>query len=261
MGLLLLKLTVTPMLMAIVSLAAKKWGNLVAGILAGMPLTSAPILIYMAIEQGIPFAKQAANGSLNGLAAIVGTYISYHVASIFLRPLFSSIISLTIYFVMSKFIFDINIEFLSIFAILVGNCALLCATRGKLAPIEGVKSPLNLMARIVATTSLVVLVTGFADRLGAELSGALSPIPVIAWPLTVFAHIHGGRTEAVVIIRGNAISGFGILAFYLVVGYGLSSLDPSLTFLLAITAAMIVPGLFLVAHCNRGRKPSERFSS
>jgi hypothetical protein len=48
-------------------------------------------------------------------------------------------------------------------------------------------------------------------------SGLLAPIPVIAWPLAVFAHVQGGHHELGAIVRGNAIGAVGVLGFYLAV--------------------------------------------
>jgi hypothetical protein len=41
---------------------------------------------------------------------------------------------------------------------------------------------------MIAATSMVLLVTASARLLGPQLSGLLSPIPVLAWPLCIFVH-------------------------------------------------------------------------
>jgi hypothetical protein len=50
--LLLIKLLLTPLLMFAVSWAARRWGPGIGGLLAGLPLTSGPISIYLFAEQG-----------------------------------------------------------------------------------------------------------------------------------------------------------------------------------------------------------------
>ncbi|MBL7590137.1 hypothetical protein INQ07_25710, partial [Escherichia coli] len=50
MSLIAAKIVVTPTLMWAVSAAARRWGSLVGGLLSGLPLTSAPISIYLAAE-------------------------------------------------------------------------------------------------------------------------------------------------------------------------------------------------------------------
>ena len=63
-SLLAIKLIVTPLVVLLASLASRRWGDVVAGWLVGLPLTSAPVSVFLAIEQGPLFAAQAAMGSI-----------------------------------------------------------------------------------------------------------------------------------------------------------------------------------------------------
>src|SRR5215470_12301900 len=65
-----LKLIVTPLLIAIATFVTRRWGPGVGGWLAGFPLTSAPVSVFLAFEQGPAFAAGAAVGTLLGLAAM-----------------------------------------------------------------------------------------------------------------------------------------------------------------------------------------------
>jgi hypothetical protein len=60
-----------------ISLSSRRWGSLIAGLLAGMPLTSGPISVYLAIEQGQRFAAHAAMGALSGTASVLISYLCY----------------------------------------------------------------------------------------------------------------------------------------------------------------------------------------
>ena len=55
-----LKLVLTPLLIAAASLAQRKWGGLAGGLIAGLPLTSAPVSVFLALEHGPAFAAHAA---------------------------------------------------------------------------------------------------------------------------------------------------------------------------------------------------------
>src|SRR5205807_3346692 len=63
---LLLKFLVTPLFILIVTLIGRRWGTLVSGLLVGLPLTSAPVSLFLAIEQGTTFASRAALGTMTG---------------------------------------------------------------------------------------------------------------------------------------------------------------------------------------------------
>ena len=65
--LLLLKLTLAPVLVALATLVARQWGPRAGGVLIGFPLSTGPILIFLAIDHGLEFAQQAAVGILFGL--------------------------------------------------------------------------------------------------------------------------------------------------------------------------------------------------
>src|SRR2546422_11343874 len=67
MTLLFAKLVLTPLLIAAVTLAGRRWGPAVGGWLAGLPLTSGPVSVFLALEQGPGFAARAAVGTLAGL--------------------------------------------------------------------------------------------------------------------------------------------------------------------------------------------------
>jgi hypothetical protein len=74
---LVLKLVITPLLIAAATLVARRWGPGVGGWLAGFPLTSAPVSVFLALEQGRDFAAEAAVGTLLGLTALAVFCLAY----------------------------------------------------------------------------------------------------------------------------------------------------------------------------------------
>src|SRR5260221_5248416 len=66
MNVLLLKLALTPALIGAVSVAGRRWGPSVSGWLVGLPLTSGPVALFLALGQGLPFAARSAVGILAG---------------------------------------------------------------------------------------------------------------------------------------------------------------------------------------------------
>jgi hypothetical protein len=77
MSLLAIKLILTPLVVLLASLAARRWGDAVAGWLVGLPLTSAPVSVFLAIEQGPSFAAHAAGGSIAGVVSQAAFCIGY----------------------------------------------------------------------------------------------------------------------------------------------------------------------------------------
>jgi hypothetical protein len=98
----------------------------------------------------------------------------------------------------------------------------------------------DLPSRVFASTALVMFVTLFAKSLGAQLSGLLSPVPVIAWPLVVFAHAQGGRANALAVIRGTSIGAIGLIAFFLLVLHFVTTLNLLIVYLFALFASILL---------------------
>src|SRR5258707_2792895 len=78
---LLLKLTLAPLLVAAATLVAGKWGPRVGGFLMGLPLTTGPIFLLLAIDQGPHFATGSAVGILFGLVGLAAFAVAYAATS------------------------------------------------------------------------------------------------------------------------------------------------------------------------------------
>ena len=75
--LLALKLLLVPALLAVISIAGKRWGPDVAGWLAGFPSLTGPILFFLAIERGAEFTTQAAVLSLACVFSALAFGVTY----------------------------------------------------------------------------------------------------------------------------------------------------------------------------------------
>lgn len=212
----IIKVTVTPLLMWLVFVIARKWGSLVAGVAAGLPISSGPISVYLALEHGAEFAKQAALGSLVGLAAIAALYVAYASSIRSLSVMSSCVVSVAVFLAVSSFVWktDRPISVMLLTSLLVLVVLQLTRPSGSVAPAPAEKSRLDLPARIVVSLGLVLGITGLAYQLGPTTSGLLAPIPVVACPLIVFAHAQDGREAAKAVIRGTTIGLPSVLIFY-----------------------------------------------
>lgn len=215
-----LKLFITPALMLLISLAAKRWGTQIGGLLSGLPLTSALVMMFLSLEQGETFASMAVPGALAGLAAIQATYLFYFLVTRSVSALAGCIAALVFYgsvaFVMSRS----GWLALSIVATLLLVAVIIIVTSKQAQTQAAHYIPLPrwvIPMRMVTATLLLMAITASAEWLGPLASGLLAPIPVIAWPLAVFAHVQGGHHELGAIVRGNAIGAVGVVGFYLTV--------------------------------------------
>jgi hypothetical protein len=113
-------------------------------------------------------------------------------------------------------------------------------------------SPWDLPLRIVVATGLVLLLTGIAPAIGGHLTGLLSPFPIYAGVLAIFAHRQSGGRAATNVLRGLLLGLFSFAAFFLLLAIGLSRFGIGLTFLIATGTALVIQGLTLWAIRGKG---------
>lgn len=214
-----LKLFITPTLMLAISLAGNRWGTRLAGLLSGLPVTSALVMLFLSLEQGNGFALKAIPGALAGLAAVQATYLTYVVVAQRARVPVACVTGLAVYGAMAalmsqvgSLMFSVIVTLMLLISIVVVTAKQPQPTAARLVSVPRWVIPM----RMLTATLLLLAITASAEWLGPVASGMLAPIPVIAWPLAVFAHVQGGRQEMGKIVRGNAIGGVGVLGFYLV---------------------------------------------
>ncbi|WP_313650951.1 hypothetical protein [Pseudomonas soli] len=241
MTLFYLKLFVTPLLMWAISLASRRWGGLLGGLLSGLPITSALVMTFLCLEQGSAFALGAVPGALGGLAAVQATYTFYLFAT--RRVSITAAVSLAILFYgLAAYAFTHwGGLYLSVGVALLLIGVLIRASGREPRP-DTLARPRHryweIPLRMVSATALLMLTTSLASWLGPATSGMLAPIPVIAWPLVVFAHVQGGRAGMAAMVRGNAIGAVGVIAFYLAMAGLLEHTGVAITMLVAMATAV-----------------------
>src|SRR5512135_2342424 len=67
---LIFKLVMTPVIIAAATLISRRWGERIGGLVIGLPLTSGPVSVFFALEQGRHFAAGAALGAILGLVPV-----------------------------------------------------------------------------------------------------------------------------------------------------------------------------------------------
>jgi hypothetical protein len=71
------KVLLSPLCVIAVSLAGRRWGVAVAGVLGGLPVVAGPILLVETLLHGRDFGADAAAGTLLGLAALTAFVVVY----------------------------------------------------------------------------------------------------------------------------------------------------------------------------------------
>lgn len=250
---LVLKLVLTPVLVAAVSLVSRRWGPAVGGLLVGLPLTSGPIALLFALEQGAAFAAEAAQGVLVGLASAATFCLAYGRLACRLGWLPAVLGSWGAFFGATALLGAVRLSlagaFVGAVAVQAVVLRLLPAARGPApAPIP---PRWEIPARMVAATAFVLLITGLAGLLGPRLSGLLTPFPVFGSVLAIFTHRFQGAVATGWLLRSIVRGSFSFAVFFLVVAATVASAGVGAAFGGATVTALLLHGGMLWAM--RGR--------
>jgi hypothetical protein len=274
-----LKLLLVPGLVAVVTLAVRRWGPVVGGWLAGLPIVAGPVLVFYALEQGNVFAARAAHATLAGLIATVAFAVAYAWVSRRLPWYFCMLLGwgvfaaaiVALYFTQPGLVASLVVL---VAATVLGRRAFSRvrfppsphAASARQAAEPGLRTqalrrvrfaepglrtrdyvgrvppkadpPADLIIRLVATATLVLVLTGLASRLGPAWSGLLNAFPVLTTIVAVFSHAQRGAAAAIAFFNGylQAIVGFGL--FCVVMARGLEPLGLGWALVAALAAQL-----------------------
>ena len=238
-----LKLVVTPLLVAVASLAGRRWGSAIGGWLVGIPFTSGPIAFFLALEPGPRFAARAAEGIMAGTASQAAFCLAY--AWTAARTGWAlSLVAATVAFgaitaMLNAITLPAPVYFVLMLAVLALSLALMPHRMIPTAqPIEFPRW--DLPARMIVATAFVVGLTSLAPLLGARLAGLIAPFPLYATVLAVFAHRIEGAAPAIGVLRGLLLGLFAFAAFFFVLAATLPAQGVGLAFAVAIAVALAV---------------------
>jgi len=239
---LLLKLILTPLLIGGSSLVARRWGPAIGGWIVALPLTSGPVLLFLALERGPAFASDAAIGTLLGLGAIVAFGLAFAVASA--RGPAAALVAATVAYVVAGLLLQSVAGWPFVLLTALVAAAILGALR-ILPTSTSARSTTphpswDLPARVIVGTTLVVVLTSIAPLLGPTASGIVTTFPVYVSVLSVFAFLHDGRPAAIGVLRGMFSGLPGTVAFYVPVHFLVEPAGVGPAFLLAIGATLAV---------------------
>ena len=242
MLLLLIKILLSAVLVAAATLVQRPYGHRASGFLVGLPISTSPYLLLVAIQHGSQFTIHSAQGVLQGQIALLLFLLSYSRAPIswpwWLTVSSSTSLCLLATILISQHLFPPLLS--------IGVLALLWWAALNLWPTTSaertrvVQSGWELPTRLAVTLLILVGLTQIAPYLGASLAGGLATLPVISIVLCAATHRSFGPSGPLQFLRGLLLSLPGATSFALAVAL----LTPvfnrylALTFALALTLAV-----------------------
>jgi len=242
-----LKLVVTPALIGAATLAGRRWGQSIGGWLVGLPLTTGPVAFFIALDHGEVFAAAAVVGSLAGAVAEVAFSLAYGWSALRHSWAPALLAGTVAYAAVAALVQSLDLGAVPLFLLVIAALALSLRLMPRGAPGAGpVPAPRwDLPARMVLATTVVLVLTALAPRLGARWSGLLATYPLFAAILTAFGHRLQGAGAAIGVLRGLLFGLFSFAGFCLVLALGLVPLGIAGAFAASIAVAVLAQGISL----------------
>jgi hypothetical protein len=247
MNSLALKLILAPLIIGSASLAGRKWGPAVSGWIVGMPITSGPVIFFVALANGTSFAAAASLGVLSGGISLVAYALTYSWLAIKFPWWVSLTGSLLVFFtsttILQNITFPLWVAFVLVCIVLVVGLRLMPKHDAEQG--ESRLGVWDIPVRILIGTSFILLLTGIAPYIGSRLTGLLTTVPLYITILTIFAHRNQGPAAAAHTLHGLLHGLFAFVGFFIVLNLLLERTSLAVSFGAAILTTLVVQGLSL----------------
>ena len=239
-----LELVVAPALVGAATLAARRWGQRVGGLVSAFPAIVGPVLLVAALQHGPAFAARAANGTLLGLVALAGFALVYALvahrtgwrASLALGWAAAGALGLAVGAVAA----GAPVGLLAAAASLALAHRLLPGIAAGALHAEPGVPRWDLPLRMALTALLAVSLTAAASRLGPVVAGVLAALPVLASILAAFTHARYGASAVVELLHGMLGGMAGFVCFCALVAALVEPAGIAAAFAVSAVAALAV---------------------
>jgi hypothetical protein len=237
-----LELVIAPGLVGAATLAARRWGQGIGGLVSAFPAIVGPVLLISVHEHGTAFAAKAASGTLLGLVALSGFALAYGRTA--LRAGWRTSLAAGWAAAAAIAVLLATIQAGPLAGLAAAAISLALAHRGLPRVAAALETPpaprWDLPLRMALTAVLVASLAAAAGRLGPVAGGVLAALPALASILAVFTHERYGALALAALLRGMLSGMAGFVVFCLLVAVLVDRAGVGATFAAAATAAVAV---------------------
>jgi hypothetical protein len=244
----LLRLALTPALIAVATLVSRRWGPAVGGAIVGLPLTSAPVSVFLALDHGPAFAATAAVGTLLGLLSQAAVCLTFAWVGRRARWPVGAAAGVAAFAATTAALSEARPTARAAFVAV--STALLAAAwlvpAGRAARVASAPPRWELPLRMLLGAVIVGVLTGVAGALGPRWTGLLSPFPVFALVLGSFTHRGEGPAAAATLLRGIVVGSLSHATMFALIAALIESRGLAATYAWASLAAVAVNAVVLI---------------
>ncbi len=256
---LVIELGLAPSLVALATLAGRRWGPRAGGLLSAFPAIVGPVLLIGALDHGRLFTARAANGTLLGLVALSAFTVAYGHGAVRWGWLASLLAGWTCAATAASIVELLTRGAGPPVGLLVAALSLGLAYLGMpRAPLDESPEPRratwkhgSIPVRMALTALLVSSLAAAASGLGPVIGGMLAALPVLASILAVFTHRESGSAALIGMLRGMLAGMAGFIAFCQVILVLIVRHGTVPAFLAATAAALIAQTITIYLPATR----------
>jgi hypothetical protein len=243
----------TAVTVAAILMVAQMFGRRIAGVIAGLPLISAPAFIWVAMEQGHAFASQTASGAVAACALMAIFWLAFERVSRSSNAFFALVVSLGVVATLARWISGAEFPLWFTFA----TALVVCALALKLLPEpSAAKTPTTCSRRTLVLTAVVAggisaVVSTCASELGSYWSGMVASLPVSSACVVIHQRITATHHDVRHFLRGYMAGLIGKVCFSAMFSFAILRCDAHVALVLAIVVT--VTAFALANNINRRR--------
>lgn len=237
---LFLKLLLVASSVLLSTLAARRFGHAIGGVVAGMPMIAAPIIGILLLDHSSLEVRAIALATLACVPATILHIVTFSAAATAWTWPVSVTAALLAYGAAGALLTHLPLDpvTISILASLAPMIGLRIAATHTPAPMRVHVPQLELVLRIAAAVAMAAAIILGAGTLPTSVSGILLAVPITGTVLPCFTLQRYGAAATASLMTGFLQGLHGFTAFFLALYWALGAMHPALAFCLALAAAI-----------------------
>lgn len=237
----------------IVILVAKlvvRLGPSMGGLIAGLPVGLGPGFYFLMLESDTSFLYESALYSLVALSATQVFLLAYLILAKFFKPLSCALVSVVIWILLASSLYQVNFNLLqavfffgfsTIVTRYVGSFFV-----GKELVEKKSENDLILFLRAVVGGMIISVVTVFASRLGANLSGTLLAFPIAYILISFNIHQVFGKSIVTGVVYSALLGTISLAVFCVAFAILLQMVPLIYVLVISLFGSVFVTALMLI---------------
>jgi hypothetical protein len=205
---LILRLTIAPLAVIAGTLAQRRFGHAISGLVIGLPLTSLPMLVLVTLQHGTSFATSMSNADLIGSLAEVAVMLVYVHLATRLSPTMTLISAIGAFVITAGVIHLLSFTTLLGFLLAVAGFAVALRYWPRTMPARTKNGRHRLVLRVALSAGFTFLLISSAGRIGPGLAGLAAAFPILSMVMAFVTHQELGAGASTRFLQGVAKGSF-----------------------------------------------------